>query len=91
MSSPGRPGQERRQASEARRGNARLPRHAGGGAADGQPTGAECDNAQHVAPQTQVDVSTIARALSGMLITIKKCNDVPANRNRPDIINDRKR
>ena len=46
------PGQERRQASEARRGDARLPRHAGGGAADGQPTGAECDNAQHMAPQT---------------------------------------
>ena len=38
-----------------------------------------------------VDVSTIARALSGMLISIKKCNDVPANRNRPDIVHDRKR
>ena len=38
-----------------------------------------------------VTKSTIARALSGMLISVKLCNDVPANRNRPDIIEHRKR
>ena len=38
-----------------------------------------------------VNESTIARALSGMLISVKLCNDVPANRNRPDIVENRKR
>ena len=38
-----------------------------------------------------VTESTIARALSGMLISVKLCNDVPANRNRPDIVEERKR
>lgn len=39
----------------------------------------------------QVNETTIARALSGMLISVKLCNDVPANRNRPDIVERRKR
>ena len=38
-----------------------------------------------------VNESTIARALSGMLISVKLCNDVPANRNRPDVVENRKR
>lgn len=39
----------------------------------------------------RVNESTIARALSGMLISVKLVNDVPANRNRPDIVQERAR
>ena len=38
-----------------------------------------------------VSESTIARALSGMLISIKLVHDIPVNRNRPDIVEQRKR
>ena len=37
-----------------------------------------------------VTESTIARALSGMLISVKLVHDAPVNRNRPDIIQQRK-
>ena len=34
---------------------------------------------------------TIARALSGMLISVKLAHDIPVNRNRPDILQQRQR
>ena len=39
----------------------------------------------------QVSTATMARALSGMLVSVKLCHDIPADRNRPDIIQHRKR
>ena len=38
-----------------------------------------------------VNEATISRALSGMLISVKLVHDVPVNRNRPDIVQQRKR
>ena len=37
-----------------------------------------------------VNDCTIARALSGMLVTVKKAHDIPVNRNREDIVLQRK-
>ena len=38
-----------------------------------------------------VSTTTIARALSGMLVSVKLCHDIPTDRNRADIIQHRKR